>query len=778
MKLTIDNLDGKGPLDYSRAVSAEKPLRVERKLNEPAICAMLLDCGDAGLTLPVRKARVTVTADNGDVLFTGYVATQPAQLYAGAGIAGTVYMTEISAVSDEWLLDKQQVPLSGPGYAQGIGQLLRTLTGRVDSSRLTTTGIADTATVGLYVPEAGQSWSHNAGALANMAYAAYRAVSGALTLQPVGSVTHALSDTSGTLQVGTLQAAAVKELANDVTLTGLVEPSEYVTELFLGDGTTVLFDLTREPLGISALKGKLINDSFNSVSSNGAAFNTQVWNVSDPGSHLGLSAAGMQFNGGTGYDGQTTLTAIDEMEIGGTLVLEAGSVLLNTNSDGVLCGLYQGAISIANCFAGYRVRQNSGNTIVVPLVNGVETGTQYTIQTGHAYTLRVRVQCAELQRVLQTYYAMTATGLQQFGGGLVSAAAALVFDLQDLGVASNTPATVLYAGSVSSSPATCSYGAVDSINLLGSMGYTRVTRTGTAWVTSHPPTGSPYTRLIGVAGEGVDCKVERTGKIRFYAGRAPVANELVMVTYRTASRSVARLANTASITQEAASGLPGMARWLGKVEQPPTRSSMDCENAALAVLSFAANPTAAWKGNYADVNLQNTQDVWPGDVLAISSPSQQLSLNVIVRNVAITSTSSSPEVLDYKLGFANDWAEGLSMKLSASIGNDVFLPPIAQSLPGNVLADLAQLQVITATTTALQVDAGLAPPTNGGFEVRRRDWDFGSGVDQDLVLRSPVRSFSIPRAAQKEQYFIRMYDGSTPPLYSRFSGVIFTDVPV
>jgi len=51
-------------------------------------------------------------------------------------------------------------------------------------------------------------------------------------------------------------------------------------------------------------------------------------------------------------------------------------------------------------------------------------------------------------------------------------------------------------------------------------------------------------------------------------------------------------------------------------------------------------------------------------------------------------------------------------------------------------------------------------------------------VDQDLVLRSPVRGFSIPREAQVEHYYVRMYDGSTPPKYSRFSSAVFTDLPV
>ena len=99
----------------------------------------------------------------------------------------------------------------------------------------------------------------------------------------------------------------------------------------------------------------------------------------------------------------------------------------------------------------------------------------------------------------------------------------VVFDLQDLGAASNTPATVLYDGSVVSSPDSCSFVAVNSVQLIGSIGYCRVTQTGSAWVVSTLPSGVRMTRLVGVAGEGVDCMVSTTGKVTFFAGRGPIA---------------------------------------------------------------------------------------------------------------------------------------------------------------------------------------------------------------------------------------------------------------
>lgn len=775
MKLTIDNLNGAGAVDYTNALCADGPVKIERALNVPSRCSGLLDVSDAALPVPVRRGRIVITSDAGAVLFTGYLATDLEAVYAGIGIAGPVHLYAFSAVSDEWLLDKQNVPPSGAGLAQTSGGLLKTLTSRVDATLLTTTGVMDGEKVGVFVPIERETWSENAGTLAGAAYAAYRVVNGALTLTPAGTVTHTFSDGDGSLQIDALKTTQVKELANDVTVSGEIEPAAYVSEVFEGDGTTAVFELSQAPYkpkhttGVTAASAThLLTDSFNQ-----SAIDTQIWQVADPGAHLGLTSAGLTMTGGNGLDGQTTLTAIDAVEMGGTLVIEAGSVQLSGTSTGIVCGLYNGATENANCFAGYNVRQSSGSTVIVPFVNGAEVGTAFTLVSGHTYTLRIRLHSVETERVMQTYYAMVNGAVQGFGSGVISSPMSIVFDLIDQGVASNTPATVLYDGAVTTSPAACSFVVVNSVALTGSIGYCRITQTGSAWVVSTLPSGTKMTRLIGVSGEGVDCKISAAGKVTFFAGRVPAAGELVTVTYRTQQRAVARLANAASVAAEAAGGVPGTAQWLGKVLKPPARSTVDCENAAAAILSFSTSRAAAVSGRYAAVN---PADVWPGDVLAITSSGQ--TMNVVVRTVEIADASAAPEMLTYKITFANDWAEALGMKLSESIAADALLPLTAESVPGNVLANLQQLQLVSSTTTALQIDTGTAPPANGGFEVRRRDGDFGPGVDQDLVLRSPVRSFSIPREAQIEHYYVRMYDGSNPPLYSRFSSAVFTNLPV
>ncbi len=781
MNLTLDNLDGLGAVDYTAALDRSRPLTITRTLNAPSMAAGMLCLEGTTLATPVRRARVVLTSDAGTVLFTGYLATEPVQEYAGVASEGPVYRLAFSAVSDEWLLDKQAFGAeAGTALGAPAAGVIATLAQRLDATRLNTAALAGGRAVGVFEPEAAATWSTHAGTVASTTYAAYRALNGALSLMPAGNTVHALSDGDGSLSVAALKTTSVRELANDVTVSGAMEASTYWTELFMGDGVTTAFALTGEPSAPNAGHAVLINELFQ-----GSALNLQTWQVADPGSHLalsgGASGTGLTLNGGNGIDGQTTLTAWDALELGGTTVIELAGVALQAGSAGVLAGLYQGTPQLANCFAGFGLLQSGGNTVLQPVVNGMTTGTSFVIAPGHLYTLRLHLHCPEMQRVKQAFYAMVNGAVEQFGGGVVNAPLALVFEVRDLGQSSNTPVSVLYDGAVASSPVQASFVAVNALEMFGAIGSISMTRTGSAWVkTTDPTTGAVTTQLAGKAGEGVACTVTSSaeGKVTFFAGLQPVANTGIAVSYRGRRRAVARVADAASVAAEAAGGAVGSARWLGKVVRPVARSSEDCENAAQAILSFATQRAAAVAGSYTAIN---PQDVWPGDVLALTSASD--TVNVVVRKVEVLEQGAAPEVLTYRMAFANDWAEGLGIALSEAIAPDALLPatPLA-SAPAPVLANLQQMTVTAITNSALTIDAGMDPPAGGGFEVRRHDGGFGAGAGAtgsgDLVLRSPVRGFQIPRAAFEETFFVRMYDASSPPLYSRESSAVVTHWPV
>jgi hypothetical protein len=769
VKVTIDNLDGIGAVDYSQSVVATEEFLIKRQLNQPSLCSFTVVPAVVDLPVPARNGRLIVSDDSGDVLFTGYVATEPDLELIGQNSAGPAYQAFVFAVSDEVLLDQQPLPLLLAGVSQSAGQLLQGISSGLDTGGLSFDVAGASSAISEFLPDAGQNWSANAETLAAMARCAYRVVDGVVTIAPVGNVVHALSEADGTLNVAALQASRVKALANDITVCGASEPAAYVTEFFEGDGATTLFDLTEEPYIPPASKTKPLIDLFQ-----GPEINPVVWNVVGAGTHIALTAAGVSCYGGDGIDGDTYVATLNEIELGGAMVFEAGGVQLGAVTQGILNGIYGGSINAGNCVAGFQISQGSGSTLITAFVNGAASGTAFTPTAGHIYTLRLRTHCNEMQRLQQAYNSVDGTGMHLYGGLFLSAGGSVVLEVQDTtnGVASSP--VVLYSGTLSNLPSTANFALLNSASLQCSIASIEVSQQGPVWVQSTPSGGGTVVRRMGTTAQGADCRIERTGKLRFYPASVPQAGEIVSVSYRTTHRAVARLANATSIAQESSGGaIPGTAAWIGTVTSPAPRSSMDCENAAEALLDFSTNRGAAWKGKYTAWNMESQGDVWPGDVLAVSAASANLNADLVVREVEIQLLCGSPGVAKYTVSFANDWADALSIKTSATVPVDVWLPQQPETTAP--LVSLAQLAA-SVMSSAISVNAVVMPPTGGGFEVRRRDWAFGPGTNSDLVLRSPVNNFTIPREAAVEQYYIRMYDSSTPPNYSRFSSAIFVNV--
>jgi len=85
MRLLIDNLDGKGPLDYSAFVEPGKSAILSRKLNALAELKVRLIANGAAFTVPAVNARLELVLNNGTALFTGYVTAAPTPVYFGYG---------------------------------------------------------------------------------------------------------------------------------------------------------------------------------------------------------------------------------------------------------------------------------------------------------------------------------------------------------------------------------------------------------------------------------------------------------------------------------------------------------------------------------------------------------------------------------------------------------------------------------------------------------------------------------------------------------------------
>ncbi len=769
MKITIQGHD------YTSVLDTVHPLTIERSLNEPSLCRLWISMpSNSPLALPVRNQSLTVTGDDGTPYFTGYLAVTPMPEYTGMGLAGPRYRIALQAMSDEMLLDQLSMVPGKGATGQTAGALVTSLVTRTGSTALSTQALTLNAAVSNFVPDSGASWSQSAGKVASDARAAYRAVNGALALTSVPVTVHALNETDGSLNLASLALTAgiKRALANDITVCGEHEPVAYVTEYFLGDGVTTQFNLAADPYFPPSSKAILIRELFNE-----SAIDLRVWGNPTGQTYFSLGAGGLIMQGGNGIDGETLLTWIDPVEMGGTLLLEAAGVTLSPGSTGILAGFFVGMMTLPACTAGFQVtsQQGTGAVSVQPIIEGAANGTTYAINPANQYTLRVRVHCPEIERASAIYRSFGDSGAISCGGQSGTAPANLQFEIQEFvnGVA-GMPVT-LYDGAIAGIPGACMVVPASSINLHGTMRSLSLSNLGSGWVVSTPTNGSPCTRRVGSTAQAAECHLESTGKLVFYSGFAPAVGEQIAVTYRTVGRAVGRAVNVASQQSLAQAGLPAVTTWIGTVASPPARSSLDCRNAAATMVQAAASVSALWSGTYKGWRAHFAVDVWPGDALQLNAPSTNLNAQVIVRTVKVSYRASYPDLVAYVIAFANDWADDLAIKTSATVPSDTWLPaPVSPTF----LANLSALAVTSLNGSTVTINTGATAPTGGGFEIRRRDFAFMPGEDPDLVMRGSQPSLTFARSSASERYYIRMYDGASPPNYSEFSAAVFINLPL
>ena len=94
------------------------------------------------------------------------------------------------------------------------------------------------------------------------------------------------------------------------------------------------------------------------------------------------------------------------------------------------------------------------------------------------------------------------------------------------------------------------------------------------------------------------------------------------------------------------------------------------------------------------------------------------------------------------------------------------------------LPDLAGAMITNVTSTTVTIDAGYSPAAGEGIEVRRTDAAWGADNDRNLVGRFTSRSFTLSRYGWVQDFFLRRYDASAPPKYSRYSAALHVDYPL
>jgi len=779
MKLTIDNLLGAGAVDYTAALDGAVAPRVLRKINQPAEFQCGLVASMPGLVVPVAGARVILAKGNGSVLFTGYLTATPQCEYLGWGQMGAVYRYEVIAESDEVLLDQKALPNRAPFVGRGAGETLRQLAQDLLPGFFDTSAVQDVDTLAFYQVNPQKKFSWHAAEIALATRASYRAMSGALMLAPVGAATFTINESDGNLSPMGLKLVSPKALVNDVTAIGLNEPQAYVRDYFVGDGLSLRFYLSQTPFQQSSTA--LIDEEYV-----GPGLDPTIWVVGDPASAVSVVAQTLTVNGGTGQDGQTVVQFIEQVELGGALELQHGDVSFAGPSTGVIGGLYAGAISAAGCVAGFRITPSGSGSVIQALINGSPTGPVVATTAGHRYVLTTYLYSMEVYRSEETYHSSVHPAGSGWGGAAVAADVRFVLEVQDIDPANPATmvaaATVLYDDVIANAPGLCTYALVNASSMQCSVAYTYVTHISLAEVRMALPNSGYETQVVGALSDGAACEIASSTSLDFYPQYVPPLNTLIVASYRGAGRAVAEVVNSASIASLQNGADNGVRGVVKTMKVPSVRTQADCENAALAILDDAGG--TSWSGTYetwSDFLPGGAADIFPGDGLAVNAPSQSAVFGAIVRSVSIDVFDPADDRGMYAIEFANDLAVPLALQ-DADSGVVVPLQdmPVRLSttqIGAYYLADLTDAQITQVTSTTVSVDAGIAP-VGGGIEVRAHDYGWGVANDRNLLGRFNTQTFNLARLAATQNYFLRLYDSSSPPRYSRFAAALHVDYPL
>ena len=215
-----------------------------------------------------------------------------------------------------------------------------------------------------------------------------------------------------------------------------------------------------------------------------------------------------------------------------------------------------------------------------------------------------------------------------------------------------------------------------------------------------------------------------TSAVQFFPpDSVPALNELVEVQYRgldVHSRESPIPSRIAAQQSGSDDGVRGSVR---EVKTPSPRTSADCENAALALLSDAAG--TAWSGQYDTWSTflpGNAEDIFPGDALNVSVASRAAAFHAIVREVEIEIKDMAGEHSTYKIRFADDVASPLAFEFqSGSVVLPQSLVALTTTQVGTMfMADLTAAEITQATSTTVNVDAGMAP-VGGGSVLTQMD---------------------------------------------------------
>jgi hypothetical protein len=510
----------------------------------------------------------------------------------------------------------------------------------------------------------------------------------------------------------------------------------------------------------------LVEDDFHATT-----LDTTKW-VSDFSTPLTFTQSGVA------CAGAVSLRYRDRIEIGGLIILEQTGISYGSGQ-GLIGALFSGGFAVSDCIAGVMLIDGQ----VQPVIKGVANASVYQLLPNKLYEFRTLIFHPEPIRSGQVYSSSVCNGANARTSQVWTGTTHVVLTMREIDPANaattSTAQVVIYDGTVLNVAAYADYTPMWGMNFTCTLGHASAVNEGAVWVQSAAP-GKPWrTRVIGDVTAGAECYLT-SKELHFVTNTKPVANEQIEIFYRTGGLACGRVVDSQSVQAMQNSEGSGTRAMVLHVTSPQPRTSLDCEQAARALLDDLTRTGysakyQAWIGSLP----QGTSDVQPGEQWNISASLWGLSCAVIVREVEIQFQDLSDEYAQFNLLVANDAAQPFTIRYGR-MQHNALVTVVSSDITDDVSARPAGLpdaRISTWSATALTVDAGTDPVAGGGIEVRvEGDWGWGMAMNQNLVLRSTSRSFTLPNTGVTQAFYLRQFDGSTPAKYSPYSTVLYLEV--
>ena len=801
-------------------------------LNSPDILDFSFIQADEGFVKLQRGAYIQLDTASYGPWFTGFITSDPNLTFLGSRSGQPVHGYVYEASGEDYLLNLNPLPLLSPFMNITQGQILKTLAGVMAPEwNFDVSNIQDGLMMARYIVDPTQKWKDVVDAFCKAANYRFACRQSKLYFEPLDSRVAPLIVDGNTLHFTPSNLSLTPSndpIVNDAVVLGDIEPQDYMSEYFVGDGWNGKFPL------ISACYGADTNLLFDETFSGSSIDTQQKWDVFDtPTQFIQVSGGFCNALGGNN-NGQYDVWMQTQFQfpLEGSMRITHGEYDFVQSSDGVICGLWTGepTNTLNGVLYGLKLSKTTiiqngvAAMLVNPIVNGVVDTTQGTLLGNYnlRYVIRTNYTFQRSKRFTQNYSYLDANGVVQtlsqpmLPDTMTAETKMIAIDPETGTVITQANGSTAFMECTNTVPIAAELGFAFYIpvvlnDLHCSFTGLTISTPLSAGLKVRPKGQTTFAaKLIGPneidsydgntpvatvvdSNQGATTRSSLLGRIQYNPGNAaleffvdtvnqtqtmPNVGDLIWFTYRRAGAAIGRVQDKVSVATEAAAwGDNGLRSAVTSNLSPLPRTSGECEVAAQAIVGDQGRQH--WDGTYSLTNLfEATGEILSGTVLKFQNMSTQFPPTLTAESITQVETTFSSlipeEVFDLQITFGR---QSMEQKFLAKFTkpNTPWQPQDDAEIPNAInistvgttfTDDVIGPSLLSWDSGNYYLNTNQDPPSGGGFEIRYTNESWGCDDAKNLVMRSLGRAFQVPRTLRGQAVWVKAQDGRNQVLFS------------